>query len=110
LCPKIEDEFTFISELSEYLSIRYNRPASCIVTTLQHGICIQFGGSCDPSYTIKTEALTRDMQPAANKRNVALLQRHMEQHWEFQHREVISDLYLLPRTALDGRAPLLLER
>ncbi|KAI1063042.1 hypothetical protein LB507_005978 [Fusarium sp. FIESC RH6] len=75
----IEDEFTFISELSEYLSIRYNRPASCIVTTLQHGICIQFGGSCDPSYTIQIEALTRDMQPAANKRNVALLQRHMEQ-------------------------------
>ncbi|KAH7182831.1 Tautomerase/MIF superfamily [Fusarium flagelliforme] len=75
----IEDEFTFISELSEYLSIRYNRPASCIMITLQHGICIQFGGSCDPSYTIKIEALTRDMQPAANKRNVALLQRHMEQ-------------------------------
>ncbi|KAG8668843.1 hypothetical protein FPOAC2_08147 [Fusarium poae] len=75
----IEDEFTFITELSEYLSIRYNRPASCIITTLQHGICIQFGGSCDPSYIMKIEALDRDMQPAANKRNIALLQRHMEQ-------------------------------
>ncbi|GKU02470.1 macrophage migration inhibitory factor [Fusarium langsethiae] len=75
----IEDEFTFITELSEYLSIRYNLPASCIVTTLQHGICIQFGGSCDPSYTIKIEALDRDMQPAANKCNIALFQRHMEQ-------------------------------
>ncbi|RGP73652.1 macrophage migration inhibitory factor [Fusarium sporotrichioides] len=75
----IKDEFTFITELSEYLSIRYNRPASCIVTTLQHGIYIQFGGSCDPSYTIKIEALDRDMQPAANKRNITLFQRHMEQ-------------------------------
>ncbi|CAF3507869.1 hypothetical protein SNK03_011405 [Fusarium graminearum] len=75
----IEDEFTFITELSEYLSIRYNRPASCIVTTLQHGICIHFGGSCDPSYTMNIEALDRDMQPAANKRNIALFQRHMEQ-------------------------------
>jgi hypothetical protein len=28
---------------------------------------------------MKIEALDRDMQPAANKRNIALLQRHMEQ-------------------------------
>ncbi|CEI68712.1 unnamed protein product [Fusarium venenatum] len=75
----IEDEFTFTTELPEYLSIHYNRPASCIVTTLQHGICIQFGGSCAPSYIMRIEALDRDMQPAANKRNIALLQRHMEQ-------------------------------
>ncbi|RGP80799.1 macrophage migration inhibitory factor [Fusarium longipes] len=75
----IEDEFTFITELSEYLSIRYNRPASCIVTTLQHGICVQFGGTCAPSYTMKIEALSRDVQTSANKRNIALFQRYMEQ-------------------------------
>ncbi|KAF4971687.1 hypothetical protein FSARC_1565 [Fusarium sarcochroum] len=75
----IDDEFTFITELSEYLSLRYNRPASSIVTTLQHGICIQFGGSCEPAYTMTIEALARDVQTATNKRNMALFQRHMEQ-------------------------------
>ncbi|KAF5017947.1 hypothetical protein F66182_10094 [Fusarium sp. NRRL 66182] len=76
---EIDDEFTFITELSEYLSLRYNRPASSIVTTLQHGVCIQFGGSCEPAYTIKIEALSHGVQAATNKRNIALLQRHMEQ-------------------------------
>ncbi|KAF4438301.1 macrophage migration inhibitory factor [Fusarium austroafricanum] len=75
----IEDEFTFITELSEYLSLRYNRPSSSIVTTVQHGICIRFGGSGDPCYTMKIEALARDLQPATNKRNMALFQMHMEQ-------------------------------
>ncbi|KAM0349344.1 hypothetical protein ACHAPU_003753 [Fusarium lateritium] len=75
----IEEEFIFITELSEFISLRYNRPASCIVTTLQHGVCMQFGGSSDPSYTIKIEALERDTQTAMNNRNIALLQVHMKQ-------------------------------
>ncbi|KAI1051405.1 hypothetical protein LB506_003370 [Fusarium annulatum] len=75
----IEDEFTFITELSEYLSLRYNRPASSIVITVQHGICIQFGGGSDAVYTMTIEALARDVQTTTNKRNIALFQRHMEQ-------------------------------
>ncbi|KIL84758.1 hypothetical protein FAVG1_11986 [Fusarium avenaceum] len=75
----IDDEFTFITELSEYVSLRYNRPASCVVTTLQHGVCMQFGASSEPSYTMKIEALARDVQSAMNKRNIALLQTHMKQ-------------------------------
>ncbi|KAF5579545.1 macrophage migration inhibitory factor [Fusarium pseudocircinatum] len=75
----IANEFTFITELSEYLSSRYSRPASSIVMTAQHGICIQFGGSSDPCYTMTIEALARDVQTTTNKRNIALFQRHMEQ-------------------------------
>ncbi|KAF5711838.1 macrophage migration inhibitory factor [Fusarium globosum] len=75
----IEDEFTFITELSEYLSLRYNRPASSVVITVQHGICIQFGGGSDACYTMTIEALARDVQTTTNKRNIALFQRHMEQ-------------------------------
>ncbi|KAF5228095.1 hypothetical protein FANTH_14609 [Fusarium anthophilum] len=75
----IEDEFTFITELSEYLALRYNRPASSIVMTVQHGICIQFGKGSDSCYTMTIEALARDVQTTTNKRNIALFQRHMEQ-------------------------------
>ncbi|WZH42631.1 Tautomerase/MIF superfamily [Fusarium acuminatum] len=75
----IDDEFTFITELSDYTSLRYNRPASCVVTTLQHGVCMQFGASSEPSYTMKIEALARDVQAAMDKRNIALLQTHMKQ-------------------------------
>ncbi|EXM05275.1 Tautomerase/MIF superfamily [Fusarium oxysporum II5] len=75
----IANEFTFITGLSEYLSLRYNRPASSIVMTVQHGICIQFGGGSDPCYTMTIEALARDVQTTTNKRNIALFQRHMKQ-------------------------------
>ncbi|KAF5658131.1 macrophage migration inhibitory factor [Fusarium heterosporum] len=75
----IEEEFIFITELSEFVSLRYNRPASCIMITLQHGVCMQFGGSSDPSYTMKIEALERDTQTAMNKLNIALLQVRMKQ-------------------------------
>ncbi|KAF4987510.1 hypothetical protein FGRMN_10325 [Fusarium graminum] len=75
----IEEEFIFITELSEFISLHYNRPASCIMITLQLGVCMQFGGSSDPLYTMKIEALERDTQTTMNKRNVALLQVHMKQ-------------------------------
>ncbi|KAK2476625.1 hypothetical protein H9L39_11849 [Fusarium oxysporum f. sp. albedinis] len=47
--------------------------------TVQHGICIQFGGGSDPCYTMTIEALARDVQTTTNKRNIALFQRHMKQ-------------------------------
>lgn len=40
---------------------------------------MQFGASSEPSYTMKIEALARDVQSAMNKRNIALLQTHMKQ-------------------------------
>jgi hypothetical protein len=47
---------------------------SSIVVTLQHGACIFFGGSLDPAYVMSVFAL-----PTTNKRNAALIQRHMEE-------------------------------
>ncbi|KAJ4311678.1 hypothetical protein N0V84_010313 [Fusarium piperis] len=75
----VNDEYTFVSELSEHLALRYHRPVSSIVVTLQHGACILFGGSCDPAYIMTVEALACYAQTATNKRNNAMLQRHMEQ-------------------------------
>ncbi|KAH7144050.1 Tautomerase/MIF superfamily [Dactylonectria macrodidyma] len=75
----VHDEYTFVQELSQHLAVRYHRQMSSIVVTLRHSACIFFGGSCDPAYTMTVEALSSLVQPATNKRNVALLQQHMEQ-------------------------------
>lgn len=38
-----------------------------------------FGGSFDPAYTLAIHALPNLMRPTMNKRNAALVQRHMEE-------------------------------
>ncbi|KAK4194731.1 Tautomerase/MIF superfamily [Triangularia verruculosa] len=75
----ISDEFTFITELSYHLSTRYQRPVSSIVVTLQHGACMLFGGSFDPAYVMSIFALPSQLLPTTNKRNTALIQKHMEE-------------------------------
>ncbi|KAH7001873.1 Tautomerase/MIF superfamily [Ilyonectria destructans] len=75
----VHDEFTFVKELSQHLAVRYHRPVSSIVVTLHHSACIFFGGCCDPAYILTVEALSSLVQTATNKRNVVLLQQHMEQ-------------------------------
>ncbi|KAH6624833.1 Tautomerase/MIF superfamily [Chaetomium sp. MPI-SDFR-AT-0129] len=73
----IRDEFAFITELAYHLSTRYQRPVSSIVITLHHGACMFFAGSFDPAYTMSVAALATQLQPTTNKRNAALIQRHM---------------------------------
>ncbi|KAK3379445.1 Tautomerase/MIF superfamily [Lasiosphaeria ovina] len=75
----ITDEFTFITELSYHISTRYQRPVSSIVVTLQHSTCMLFGGSFDPAYVISVFALPSQLLPTTNKRNAALIQKHMEE-------------------------------
>ncbi|CAK7206422.1 hypothetical protein SEUCBS139899_009214 [Sporothrix eucalyptigena] len=75
----IGDEFTVVTELSAHLALRYRRPLSSIVVTLQHGACMCFGGSFAPAYVMTVCALPAQLQPATNKRNAALIQRHMEE-------------------------------
>ncbi|KAK3996055.1 Tautomerase/MIF superfamily [Cladorrhinum sp. PSN332] len=75
----ISDEFTFITTLSYHLSTRYQRPVTSIVVTLQHGACMFFGGSFDPAYVMSIFALPSQLLPTTNKRNTALIQKHMEE-------------------------------
>ncbi|KAH7160056.1 Tautomerase/MIF superfamily [Dactylonectria estremocensis] len=75
----VYDESTFVKELSRHLAVRYHRQMSSIVVTLRHSACIFFGGCCGPAYVMTIEALSSLIQPATNKRNVALLQQHMDQ-------------------------------
>ncbi|KAM0285307.1 hypothetical protein ACHAQH_001496 [Verticillium albo-atrum] len=74
----VADEFSLITDLSYQLSIRYKRPVSSIVVILQHGVCMLFGGSFDPAYTMSIFALPVEFAPTKNKRNAALIQKHME--------------------------------
>ncbi|KAG7131448.1 hypothetical protein HYQ46_009682 [Verticillium longisporum] len=75
----VGDEFNFIMDLSHQLSIRYQRPVSSIVVTLQHGGCMLFGGSFDSAYTLSISGLPIEFAPTKNRRNAALLQKYMEE-------------------------------
>ncbi|KAI1457612.1 Tautomerase/MIF [Annulohypoxylon moriforme] len=75
----IKDEFSFITDLSYHLSNRYQRPISSIVINLNHGCCMMFGGSFDPAYTLTIHALPNLVQPTTNKRNAALIQKHIQE-------------------------------
>lgn len=67
-----------MSSLSEHLTHRYARPLSSVAVTLQHGACLLLGGTFDPAYIITIHAIPSLVQPATNKRNAALLQKHLE--------------------------------
>ncbi|KAG0652376.1 hypothetical protein D0Z07_1458 [Hyphodiscus hymeniophilus] len=74
----IQDEYTFITDLSYTLSARYQRPESSVLVTVSHSACLLFAGSFDPAYTMSITALQSQLQPVTNKRNAALLQKVME--------------------------------
>ncbi|GAP90004.1 putative mif domain-containing protein [Rosellinia necatrix] len=73
----ISDEFAFITDLAYQLSNRYQRPISSVTITLQHGMCMLFGGTFEPAYTMAIHALPSLLQPVTNRRNAALIQRHL---------------------------------
>ncbi|KAK1987038.1 macrophage migration inhibitory factor [Colletotrichum cereale] len=75
----INDEFSFITDFSYQLSIRYQRPVSSIVVNLQHGACMLFGGTFEPAYTMSIHALALEVGTTKNKRNSALLQKHLQE-------------------------------
>ncbi|KAL7934490.1 Tautomerase/MIF superfamily [Trichoderma chlorosporum] len=75
---QIESEHHFLTTFSHHLAARYNRHPSSTVVSLCHSQCLLFGGSFDPSYTLTITALASEVQPATNKRNAAVLQKHME--------------------------------
>ncbi|KHO00816.1 MIF domain containing protein [Metarhizium album ARSEF 1941] len=76
---KITNEYLFMNELAYHLSIRYSRPMSSIVISLQHGMCLLFGGSFDPAYIMTVTALPDQVMANANRRNTALFQSHLQQ-------------------------------
>lgn len=76
---QIQDEYTFITDLSYALSTRYQRPESSIVVTVVHSACLLYAGSFDPAYTLTINALPSLLQPVTNKRNAALLAKSMEE-------------------------------
>ncbi|KAK2062854.1 macrophage migration inhibitory factor [Colletotrichum caudatum] len=75
----INDEFSFITDFSYQLSVRYQRPVSSIVVNLQHGACMLFGGTFEPAYTMSIHALPLEVGITKNKRNSALLQKHLQE-------------------------------
>lgn len=65
--------------IAEHLSNRYQRPMSSIIITLHHGICMLFGSTFEPAYTLTIHALPSLLQPATNKRNAILIQQHLHE-------------------------------
>ena len=76
---KVADEMSFMTNLTQHLSTRYNRPVSSIAVFLQHGACLLIGGTLEPAYSVAVHMLASLSagQVATNKRNAALLQRHL---------------------------------
>lgn len=74
----MEDEQHFLITFSHQLAARYNRYPSSTVVSLLHSQCLYFGGSSHPAYILTITALPSEIQPATNKRNTAVLQKHME--------------------------------
>ncbi len=52
---------------------------SSIVLHLQHGACMLYGGTFEPAYIMTISALPSQLMPTTNKRNAALIQKHMEE-------------------------------
>ncbi|TLS27582.1 hypothetical protein PpBr36_05183 [Pyricularia pennisetigena] len=75
----LSDEFTFITELSYNLSLRYQRPVSSIVVSVQHGACMMYGGTFEPAYSLTIFALPSQLRPTTNKRNAVMIQMHMDE-------------------------------
>ncbi|KAL6871940.1 Tautomerase/MIF [Trichoderma novae-zelandiae] len=75
---KIENEHEFLTSFSNHLAARYNRQPSSTVISLHHSQSLLFSGSSGPAYTLAITALACEVQPATNKRNAAVLQKHME--------------------------------
>jgi hypothetical protein len=75
---KVQDEYTFITDLSNNLSSRYQRPESSILVSVAHSACLLFGGSFEPAYILTITALPSQVQTTTNKRNASLLQKILE--------------------------------
>ncbi|KAL9126189.1 MAG: hypothetical protein Q9217_004718 [Psora testacea] len=70
----VKDEFSFLNDISQHLSQRYQRPTCSIFVTLDHSACLLLAGSFDPAYILTISALPSQILPATNKRNAALIQ------------------------------------
>ncbi|KAL9004441.1 MAG: hypothetical protein Q9188_002740 [Gyalolechia gomerana] len=75
----VKDEYTFLQDLSEHLSQRYQRPVSSIFITLNHSECLLFAGGFDSAYIITITALPSQVQPVTNKRNAVMIQTFMSE-------------------------------
>ena len=65
-------------ELAQSLSEMYQCTQASIALTMQHGICMLFGGSFDPAYTVAIHAESSLVQPAMNRRTAAVTQSYLE--------------------------------
>lgn len=49
-----------------------------IAVTVQHSACLMFAGSFKPAYSLSVHALPSQVQTVTNKRNLILIQQHLE--------------------------------
>jgi hypothetical protein len=90
------------------LSLRYQRPESCIFISLQHSACILFAGNFDPTYALTISALTEYVQPISNKRNAMMIQGWMQENLGVEATRGIIRFLPMPNSdiAVGGRTML----
>jgi len=71
---QVDDEYTFMTDFSDHLAQRFQRPTTSTVISLDHSACLIFAGSFAPAYILTITALPSQVQSTTNKRNVALVQ------------------------------------
>lgn len=69
----------FMTELSDKLAERYQRPLSSIAVHVSHSQCIFYAGTFEPAYVATVSALAPYVQPATNRRNAHVLSEHLEE-------------------------------
>ncbi|KZZ99272.1 MIF domain containing protein [Moelleriella libera RCEF 2490] len=74
---EIINENLFMAQLSHCLSKIYNRPLSSVMVSLQYGMCLQLGGSQDPTYILTISGLPDQVTDVVNRKHVAVFQEHL---------------------------------
>ncbi|OTA07887.1 hypothetical protein A9Z42_0088240 [Trichoderma parareesei] len=77
LKTNIENEQHLLTTMANHLAARYNRQPSSTIISLHHSQSLLFSGSPSPAYMLTVTALACEVQPATNKRNAAVLQKHL---------------------------------
>ena len=63
-----------MTDLSNHIASRYQRPESAIMITITHSACLMYGGTFEPAYLLNVSAVESHTQAATNKRNTTLMQ------------------------------------
>lgn len=63
--------------MSQHFSVRYTKPQSAIMITVDHSTCLLLGATFEPAYVLTITAVPSELHPDFNRLNVAYIQSFM---------------------------------